>query len=135
MVHSLSVLGWDSETHMPVAGAKSRGMAAGQLAMMVQKSTLEMSGLAEKAERSKDLDERESGIVRVLKRSLDYYVKVPPNLVDEIERTAAESAVVWRGARKKSDYRPFRPYLEKMIGLKRQVAEKLGYKGHPYNAL
>jgi len=29
----------------------------------------------------------------------------------------------------------FKPYLEKIVDLKRQEAEKLGYNGHPYNAL
>jgi len=43
--------------------------------------------------------------------------------------------VVWREARKKSDFAMFKPYLEKMVDLKRQEAEKLGYQGHPYNAL
>ena len=133
--HSLAVMGWDRETHMPVGGARSRGMASGQLAMMVQKANVALKGLAEKAERQRDLDDVELGIVRAIKRGLHYYTRVPPELVDEIERVTAEATVVWRGARKKSDYKLFKPHLAKIIELNRKVAEKLGYKGHPYNAL
>ncbi len=62
--HSLAVMAWDVETHMPAAGARSRGMASGQLAMMVQKATLELDSLVGKAEKQRDLDYMERGVVR-----------------------------------------------------------------------
>ncbi|MDA4125458.1 MAG: carboxypeptidase M32 [Thaumarchaeota archaeon] len=133
--HSQAVMGWDRETHMPEAGARSRGMASGQLSMMVQKATLELDGLVGKAEKAGDLDDMEKGVVRVLRRSIDFFTKIPPELVDELERVTAEATVVWRGARKKNEYKLFQPHLQKIIELNRKVAEKLGYKGHPYNAL
>jgi carboxypeptidase Taq len=133
--HSLAVLGWDTETHMPQSGARPRGIASGQLAMMVQKATVGMDGLVRKAEKAKDLDDMEKGVVRALRRSLDYYLKVPPELVDEIQRVTTQATVVWREARKKSDFKLFRPHLEKIVELQRKVADKLGYKKHPYNAL
>lgn len=133
--HSMAVLGWDTETHMPESGARPRGMASGQLAVMAQKATIELDGLVKKAEKAKDLDDMEKGVVRVLRRGLDYYLKVPPELVDEIQRVTTEATVVWRTARKKSDFKLFRPHLEKIVRLQRKVAEKLGYDKHPYNAL
>ena len=133
--HSMAVLGWDMETHMPEGGAKPRGMASGQLAVMAQKATVEMDGLVKKAEKAIDLDDMEKGVVRVLRRSLDYYMKVPPELVDEIQRVTTEATVVWRTARKKSDFKLFRPHLERIVQLQRKVADKLGYERHPYNAL
>ena len=133
--HSMAVLGWDMETHMPEGGAKPRGMASGQLAVMAQKATVEMNGLVKKAEKARDLDDMEKGVVRVLRRSLDYYLKVPPELVDEIQRVTTEATVVWRTARKKSDFKLFRPHLERIVQLQRKVADKLGYEKHPYNAL
>ena len=133
--HSSALLGSDTETHMPEGGARPRGMALGQLAVMSQKATVELNGLVSKAEKVKDLDDVDSGIVRVLRRSLDFYLKVPPELVEEIQRVTTEATVVWRSARKKSDFSLFRPHLEKIVGLQRQVADKLGYVKHPYNAL
>ncbi len=133
--HSMGVMGWDTETHMPEDGARSRGMAAGQLAMMVQKAVVDLRGLVGKAEKLRDLDDEEKGITRVLDRAIDYYVKIPPRLVNELEKVTAEATVVWRTARKKSDFKLFRPHLEKIVELKREVTEKLGYSRHPYNAL
>lgn len=49
--HSLALLGWDMETHMPEAGTRARGMATGQLAMMMQKAMLGMKGGVTKAEK------------------------------------------------------------------------------------
>jgi carboxypeptidase Taq len=43
--------------------------------------------------------------------------------------------VVWREAKSKGDFNMFKPHLAKIIDLTRQVADKLGYSGHPYNAL
>jgi carboxypeptidase Taq len=132
---SMSVLGWDMETHMPEAGASARGMAAGQLAMMAQKASVEMDGAVKKAEKIKGLDDVQKGVVRMMRRNLDYYLKVPPELVNEIQRVTTEATVVWRTARKKSQFKLFMPHLDKILQLNRKVAEKLGYKGHPYNAL
>ena len=132
--HSMSVLGWDMETHMPVKGAASRGAALGQLAMMVQKATVDLGGLVGKAEKLHDLDDVEKGIVRVLRRDLDFYTKVPPELVEEQARITAEATVVWRKARMDSKFKVFEPHLGKILELDRKIAECLGYKKHIYNA-
>jgi len=132
---SMAVLGWDMETHMPEAGANARGIAFGQLAMLQQKATVALNPLVSKAEKAHDLDDMEKGVVRVMRRNLDYYLKIPPELVDEIQRVTTQATVVWRTARKKSDFKLFKPHLGKIIELERKVAEKLGYEGHPYNAL
>ncbi|HKT22056.1 MAG TPA: carboxypeptidase M32, partial [Nitrososphaerales archaeon] len=133
--HSLAVLSWDTETHMPEKGARARGIASGQLAMMSQKATVELDRLVAKAEKARDLDDVEKGVVRVLRRSLDYYTKVPPELVDELQRVTTEATVVWRSARKRSDFAMFKPHLERIVELQKKVADKLGYEKHPYNAL
>ena len=57
--HSSAVLGWDTETHMPQGGARPRGIALGQLAVMSQKATIELDGLVRKAEKARDLDDME----------------------------------------------------------------------------
>ena len=133
--HSQAVLGWDTETQMPEGGARPRGLASGQLALITQRATVELDGLVKKAERAKDLDDMEKGVVRQMRRALDYYLKVPPEVVDEIQRVTTEATVVWRTARKKSDFKLFMPHLEKIVELQRTVAEKLGYEKHPYDAL
>ena len=43
--------------------------------------------------------------------------------------------MVWREAREKSDFMMYAPHLKKMIEIKKQIAEKIGYEKHPYDAL
>jgi carboxypeptidase Taq len=133
--HSMAVLGWDMETHMPERGAASRGAASGQLALMMQKAMVDLGGLVGKAEKLRDLDDEEKGMVRALRRELNIFTKIPPELVEERERITAEATVVWRRARKDSDFKLFEPHLEKILELTRKIADCLGYEKHPYDAL
>jgi len=130
-----ALLEWDMETYMPLGSSAQRGFALAQTQLIKQERMAQLVELAQKAERSSGLNDYEKGFVRVLRHDLDYYLKVPPKLLEDILRTGTEGTVVWREARKKSDFSMFEPYLEKMVSLKREEAEKLGYEGHPYNAL
>ena len=130
-----ALLEWDMETYMPLGSSQPRGFAIAQTQLLRQERILQLVDLVSRAEESKELNDSERGFIRVLRRDLDYYTKIPPKLLEGISRTATEGTVVWREARRKSDFSMFKPYIEKMVELKRQEAEKLGYKGHPYNAL
>jgi carboxypeptidase Taq len=133
--HAASTFEWDLETYMPLEAAKSRGFAQAQVALMRQERVLDLAESVSKAEKLGNLNDYEKGIVRTVSRELEYFVKVPPDLIEEMQRTETEATVVWREARRKSDFSLFQPYLEKIIELKKREAEKLGYEGHPYNAL
>ena len=135
MNHSAALLGWDMEINMPEEGAKARGLARAELALMTQTKTLALEGLLEKADRQKDLTDQEKGVVRVTKRALNYFQKVPPELVEELEKAYAAANRPWREAREKSDFNLYKPYLERIVELKRQEAAKLEPSGHLYNAL
>jgi len=130
-----ALLEWDMETYMPTGSSGPRGFALAQIQLMKQQRMMQLVGSAAKAEKLPDLNDFEKGFLRIMKRELDYYTKLPAKLLEDLARTATEGTVVWREARKKSDFKMYEPYLEKMIDLKRQEAEKLGYVGHPYNAL
>ncbi len=133
--HASALLSWDLEVYMPEKGSPHRGLALAHLALMAQRMTLDLDPLVSKAEKEGGLNDMEKGVVRVLKRDLHYFKQVPPKLIEDLQRTATEASVVWRTARKNSDFASFRPYLEKTVELKRQEADKLGYEKHRYNAL
>lgn len=133
--HISALLEWDMETYMPLGASKPRGFAQAQAALMKQTHVTGIADFVSKAEKLSDLNDYEKGILRVVKRDLEYYLKVPPKLLEDLQRTTTEATVVWREARRKSDFPMFSGYLEKIVDLKRQEAEKLGYEGHPYNAL
>jgi carboxypeptidase Taq len=92
--HAASLFEWDLETYMPVDGAKPRGFAEAQLALIRQQKVLSLTGDVSKAEKLDDLSDYEKGIIRTIKRELKYYTRIPPELVEELTRTTTEASVV-----------------------------------------
>ncbi len=133
---SEAVLEWDVEVNMPEKGASSRGFAMSQLALLDQIHIADLYPALDNIRKMQNgLNDYEKGVVRVLEFWRRYYTRIPPGLLEEEKKVAVEGTVVWREARKKSDYKSFRPYLERMLEIKLKEADKLGYKDHPYNAL
>jgi carboxypeptidase Taq len=131
-----ALLEWDLEVNMPERGSESRGVTMAELALIRQDRMKTVYPILEEASaRSKDLNEEEKGVVRILERMKKYYTRIPPELLEEEQRLAVEATVVWREARKKADFNQFKPYLERILTLKIKEAEKLGYENHPYNAM
>src|SRR5437588_9871116 len=135
MTSSSALFGWDLEINMPEAGAAARGQAQAEIELLRQKMTLDLAGLIEKADKQKTLNDAEKGVIRVIKRELDFYQKVPPDLLEQLQKGTVEASVPWREARKKADFGIFQPHLQKITDLKRKQAEHLNPSTHPYNAL
>src|SRR2546427_12317897 len=77
MTHAASLLTWDLEINMPEAGANARGQAQSEIDLLRQKMTLDLAGYVVKAEKQR---------TRIVKRELNYYQKVPPKLVEELQK-------------------------------------------------
>src|SRR5207245_5474129 len=99
MIHTSSLLGWDLEINMPEAGAAARGQAQAEIELLRQKMTLDLAGLTEKAEKQKTLNDAEKGVIRVIKRELDFYQKIPADLHEMIQKATVEASVLWHIAR------------------------------------
>ena len=136
-----SVLSWDEQTFLPPAGAAHR---AEQLAMLAglthERATSPRIGeLLAELEQSGQLGEANSPRavnVREARHAYDRVTKLPRSLVEELSRTTTLAQQAWVAARKKSDFAEFLPWLERMVGLKREQAAALGYgDGIPYDAL
>ncbi len=73
--------------------------------------------------------------LREWRRELDRWSRVPQCLVSASARTEAEALAAWEEARPLNDWQSFRPHLEKVVALKRELAHALGYAREPYDAL
>jgi len=130
-------MGWDFETYMPTSGTEERGMADSQLHIL-QKNLLlskDFVGLVESAKKLDGLSDLEKGIVRVLNREITKEIKIPNELTQAESLERIRGNMAWRQARQKSDFMMYAPHLKKMIEIKKQIAEKIGYENHPYDAL
>jgi carboxypeptidase Taq len=135
-----AVLGWDQQTYMPAKGAGLRGEQMAFLASLAhQKFTDpkvgELLAAVEGSDLVKEPDSDAAANVREIRRAYDRATKLPPDLVEELARVTTAAQQAWEQARKANDYPTFRPWLEKVVGLKRREADAVGFKDHRYNAL
>jgi carboxypeptidase Taq len=130
------VLGWDERTYLPAAGGEHR---AAQLALLArlyhEQSTHPRIGELLAAVEGTGPTGDEVSIVREIRRGYDRAVKVPASLVEEIARVTSLAQQAWVKARATKDWPAFRPWLEKVVTLKRAEADAVGFKESPYDAL
>ncbi len=134
--HAKALLEWDMEVNLPERAFEERGIALSEIEGMITDfyRSEEIKRLFEGI-KEEDLNEYERGLVRVVRRSIEYYNKIPKELLMEEQELSAKSFKVWIRAKEKSDFKLFEPYLKEMVEIERKKAEYLGYEDHPYNAL
>ncbi len=137
---SLRLIGWDQQIVMPSKAsiARSRQMATlSRLAheRLTSDSFRSLLDKAEKEVEGRDQDCDDFCLVRVARRHHDRSVGLPADLVEELTRSCAVAFDAWLQAKPKSDWDLFEPHFEKVLDLKKQVAEARGYAGHPYDAM
>ena len=136
--HALSLMSWDLETYMPREGVYSRSLATEELSAELHSimRSDELARMVEEASRHLDeMNEYERGVVRVVSRDVRIARSLPEELVRREARVTSEATVVWKTARQKGDFNMFKPYLEEIVRLAREKAERLGYEETPYDAL
>ena len=140
LTRAAMVLEWDQETYMPPGGVPGRAEQLSTLLTLshVKFTSDEVGKLIEDLEdelAGAPFDSDDASIVRVTRRDYDQARKLPPELVAEIARAGSVARPVWEKARHDENFGLFAPYLEKNVELNRRIADALGYKDRPYDAL
>src|SRR5205085_2840269 len=65
--------------------------------------------------------------VRELRRVYDRLTRLPRQLVEEVVHTTSLAQQEWTVARQNADFAHFRPWLERIVVLKKQEADALGF--------
>ncbi|NOZ89337.1 MAG: carboxypeptidase M32, partial [Crenarchaeota archaeon] len=136
--HAMSLMGWDLETYMPRRGVSDRSAAFEELAGLSHSliRSPQLKRLVEEAQGRLDkLNDYEKGVVRVVGRLVRIAHALPEELVRREAKVTSEATVVWEKAKKSDDFNMFKPYLEEIVEIEREKAERLGYEEHPYDAL
>jgi carboxypeptidase Taq len=133
-----SVLTWDQETYMP---AKSLPYRAEQLAWLTGHAHRLFIGkqvgqwISDCEQHAFPPGSAESGNIREWRRKYDRATKLSASLVENLERVRAHARAAWQQARQQSNFALFKPHLDKVLALTRQMADCWGYKDSPYDAL
>jgi carboxypeptidase Taq len=134
------LLGWDERTYMPREGSGHRAEQMALVArltheMLTAPQVGELLAEIEGSTLVKHAESVPAVNVREIRRSFDRAVKLPKELVEELARITTRAQQVWQEARENNDFAAFRPWLEKIVGLKQREANAIGFKESPYDAL
>src|SRR5580658_8492 len=118
-------LTWDQETYMPpkslpyraeqlawLTGHAHRRFIASQVGQWI--SVCEQDGFTSES--------AEFGNLREWRRQYDRATKISARLVEKLERVRAHAREAWRQARQQSKFSLFKPHLDKILDLTRQMA-------------
>lgn len=134
------LLEWDERTLLPRSAGTYRAEQVTQLAGMIHRRQCdpELGQWLEQLAESPLAAEPHSDAgttIRRLRREFAKRVKIPTSLVEELARTSIRGQQAWVDARQRNDFACFLPWLERIVQLKRQQAEAVGYESSPYDAL
>ncbi|MBD2847624.1 carboxypeptidase M32 [Paenibacillus sp. IB182496] len=137
---AIGVLHWDLRTGAPRKGMDSRSEAIGVLSaeQFRLETSSEMGELLARLNEPEALDTMAPVNRRLVEESAKAYArssKIPPKLNQEFVVLTAQAESYWEEAKARNDYAGFRPYLEKIITLTRQMIELRGPGATPYDTL
>jgi carboxypeptidase Taq len=134
------LLGWDERTMLPAQAGAYRAEQITYLAGAVHRRKTDsqvgrwLEQLVDDPAMA-DLHCDRGATIRHLRRDYEKKCKLPQSLVEELTRASVVGQQAWTEARAKDDFRSFQPFLERIIELKRQEADALGFADEPYDAL
>ncbi len=139
-----AVLNWDQETYMPVNGAAAR---ADQLSLILslahirfigkdfEKSLAKVVDLETGHVTAAGIDERQAKMTKAVWRDWHRARKIPTEFVARFAALTSESQQAWFLAKEDNDFPLIKPYLAKIVEMKRQEAEFVGYQSEAYDAM
>lgn len=133
-----SLLSWDQDTYMPAGGAEGRGNQLATLNALRHGiiTSAKMSDLLAALEAGPPLpDSVEGAMVREARRAHDRATKLPTRLVEELARQSSAARQSWVAAREAKEFGLFRADLARLVELKREEADAVGYATERYDAL
>lgn len=137
LVSVRAVLGWDQETQMPPKGAAARGEHSALMAGLAHEALTcaEMGDAIAAVGDAVDLSGAHQTVLRETVRERDRAINVPQALVEELSRVQVLAMEAWKTARKNDDFPHFAPHLGRIVELRREQADHIGYESHRYDAM
>jgi carboxypeptidase Taq len=134
--YASAVLQWDQETYLPANSAELRGQQLATLSEVAHSMfTDEQVGRLLNELNEAELPTAQARNVQLTLEDYQKQKRFSPAFVRTMSETVSASFHAWLDARKKNDFKVFEPALAKLVDLKKQEAELLGFEEHPYDAL
>ena len=137
LVAAISLMSWDQAVMMPPGGSAARARANATLEAIAHDRLTDpaLGDLLGELADDGDLDHDQKASVRILKRDYEKATKVPEELVRAIAEQQGIAYQAWTEARPANDFSILEPHLTRIIALKREQADALGWENERYDAL
>jgi carboxypeptidase Taq len=134
------LLAWDEATYLPKNAGEHRAAQLALLAGLTHDRGTdprlgELLAAVEGSDLVSDPESVAAANVRELRRLYDWETRLPRGLVEETARVTALAEHEWAAARRASDFRRFRPWLERVVVLCRRHAAAVDSAADPYDVL
>jgi carboxypeptidase Taq len=135
-----ALLGWDELTYMPRGGVEHRGNQMAFLAGLQHDRATdpqigELLAAVEASPLVNDPLSREAVNLREMRRLYHRLTRLPRRLVEDLARTTSIAQQEWIAAYQDNKFSRFRPWLDKIVKLKRREAEAVGQGAPLYDVL
>lgn len=135
--HSISVLNWDKEVNLPTKGSQARSRQVATLAGIAHEMSIdkELGSLLNTLHKGNHLNEQQRRNIELSHEDYQKSTKYSTNFVIRLSETTSEAYHAWLKARQENDFAFFKEPLSALVDIKKEEAQLLGYKNHPYDAL
>ncbi len=140
--HAVAMLEWDEAVMMPAAAGADRADAVATIygirhQQYTQPQMPQWFEAATAEAQAGELTSHQKANLREMHRVWQRIAALPQDLVEASKKAESASEQAWRSLRAQNDWASFRPKLEAVVALKKQVAAALGQALNlsPYDAL
>jgi carboxypeptidase Taq len=136
--YAIGVLSWDKEVNLPPKGARFRSQQVATLSGIAHDIFTDpefgklIDGLAKNGA---DLDAAQKRNIALSLRDLERSRKLDRDFIIRRSQLVSTAYHAWLAARRADDFSLFAGPLADLVAIKREEAERIGYKQHPYDAL
>lgn len=135
---SIALLNWDLETYMPKGGAAQRSRQISTLSGIAHELVTDeafKSKVRYLNEKLDGLSPEESVNIKETFNQIERADKLDTEFVTRRSTLVSETYQAWTKAREEKSFAVYSEQLDKLIQLKKEEADRIGYEGHIYNAL
>ncbi len=137
---ALNLLYWDQRTYIPDGSNSDRAEILGTISSMIfeketSKKMKEFYDFFRDYIKDNSIDFYERAMASEMIREYERRSKIPPKLNEELTILASKGEAAWVEAKRKSDFSILEPVLTKLVDLKIELANYVGYEENPYDVL
>jgi carboxypeptidase Taq len=136
--YAIGVLSWDKEVNLPPKGAGFRAQQVATLSGIAHEifTDEQFENTLNKLQYDLDnLSTQQKRNVEITTRDLSRTKKFNKDFVIRRSQLVSKAYHAWLEARKENKFSLFQEALADLVAIKKEEAEIIGYKDHPYNAL